>query len=68
MARERWRGVRFGEDIFRDHTLELIWSSGEPGYLMDTYDDVTKDEIRLWTLQKLKKLNEYFTMDSDHRT
>ena len=35
---------------------------------MDTYDDVTNDEIRLWTLQKVEKLNECFSMDSDRLT
>ena len=32
---------------------------------MDTYDDVTNEEIRL---ERPKKLNECFGMDSDHRT
>ena len=32
---------------------------------MDTYDDVTNNEIRLWTSRKVEKLNEYVGIDSD---
>ena len=35
---------------------------------MDTYDDVTNNEIRLWILRKVDKLNEYVGIDSDRLT
>ena len=35
---------------------------------MDTFGDVTKNEIRLWTLQKVDKLNECAGMESDSLT